>query len=109
MSNLFIYSSRNSPPLTLTLDSKNNSKADDNLCDLDLVSRQMLMIQRGRAFTFPDIPPRARTVSETAEEIDQVSCFHLFYFIFCPFLTHCVWNLQSPLAELVMDRNVTPT
>ena len=73
MNDLFIYSSRNSPPLTLTLDSKNNSKADDNLSDSDLVtSRQMLMIQRGRAFTFPDIPPRARTVSETAEEIDQV-------------------------------------
>ena len=55
------------------MDSKNNLKADDNLSDSDLVTpRQMLMIQRGRAFTFPDIPPRARTVSETAEEIDQV-------------------------------------
>lgn len=31
------------------------------------------MIQRGRAFTFPDIgTPRPRTVSETAEAIDKV-------------------------------------
>ena len=37
-----------------------------------------MMVERGRAFTFPDIGvqnPRARTVSERAEEIDLVSSY----------------------------------
>ena len=47
----------------------------------DSASRHKMMVERGRAFTFPDIGvqnPRARTVSERAEEIDLVSTYVCF-------------------------------
>lgn len=52
--------------------SDKSSKVSKDPCDYS-AARQKMMIERGRAFTFPDlVAPRARTVSERAEEIDLV-------------------------------------
>ena len=69
-------SSSSSSSSTEMMSSKVSTSTSSMKDFYDSASRQKMMVERGRAFTFPDIGvqnPRARTVSERAEEIDLVS------------------------------------